>query len=41
MRFAELGLFRLSLDVHEGRPSYMRIPQPSKENIQHLKILNY
>ncbi len=29
-----------SLGLHKGRPSYSRSLQPSKENIQHFKILN-
>jgi hypothetical protein len=28
----------LSLGLHKGHPSYRRGLQPSKENIQHLKI---
>jgi len=31
----------LSLGLHKGRPSYRRSLQPSKENIQHFKTLNF
>jgi len=31
----------LSLNLHEGRPSYRKSLQPSKENIQHLKTWNF
>ncbi len=31
----------LSPGLHKGRPSYRRILQPSKDNIQHLKTLNF
>jgi hypothetical protein len=31
----------LSLGLHEGRPSYRRSPQPSKENIQHFKTWTF
>jgi hypothetical protein len=30
----------LTLGHHKGRPSYRRSLQPSKENIQHFKILS-
>ncbi len=31
----------LSLNLHEGRPSYRKSLQPSKENIQHFKIYHF
>jgi hypothetical protein len=33
----EKNAIYLSLGLHEGRPSYRRSLQPSKENIQHFK----
>ncbi len=30
-----------SVGLHEGRPSYMRSLQPSKENMQHFKTINF
>jgi hypothetical protein len=30
----------LSLGLHKGLPSYRRSFKPSKENIQHMKLLN-
>ncbi len=34
-------LYRYSLGLHKGCPSYRRSLQPSKENIQHFKTWNF
>ncbi len=39
--YQKLQVTYLYLGHHKGRPSYRRSLQPSRENIQHFKMINF